>query len=267
MHLAVFSRRFWAVLTCAGVALGSYGRDEFAREDLCAYVEDSMTIHGSRVGELAQCVCQSEVSAAVRENSVLAEAARRAGPEVVAKALEHMIIHAPSAELCQYPAHATSKCARWNPCAFTCPPGFTATPPGPFAAHGRCACDAPGKRVCGGRCVAARAGCAGDAQLAMSVLHSSEDRPVEEEEEEGERVRALDRRAGGVLRGRPKVVPAAWGAWGAWGGGEPGWDCVDAEADERSCGGCSTRFDAYSPVGLDCTEIPGAEKTRWVDYF
>ncbi|KAH9012733.1 hypothetical protein EDB84DRAFT_1642472 [Lactarius hengduanensis] len=48
-----------------------------------------------------------------------------------------------------------------------------------------------------------------------------------------------------------------WAACGVFGGGARAWECVDTAHDLESCGGCELPLTPYSPVGQDCTAIPG----------
>ncbi|TFY74463.1 hypothetical protein EWM64_g9548, partial [Hericium alpestre] len=35
------------------------------------------------------------------------------------------------------------------------------------------------------------------------------------------------------------------------------WECVDTISDLESCGGCTLPLTPYTPLGTDCTAIPG----------
>ncbi|KAH9170202.1 hypothetical protein EDB89DRAFT_1853721 [Lactarius sanguifluus] len=48
-----------------------------------------------------------------------------------------------------------------------------------------------------------------------------------------------------------------WAACGVFGGGARAWECVDTARDLESCGGCVLPLTPYSPIGQDCTAIPG----------
>ncbi|KAH8981203.1 hypothetical protein EDB86DRAFT_2813116, partial [Lactarius hatsudake] len=48
-----------------------------------------------------------------------------------------------------------------------------------------------------------------------------------------------------------------WAACGVFGGGARAWECVDTAHDLESCGGCVLPLTPYSPIGQDCTAIPG----------
>ncbi|KAI9439303.1 hypothetical protein H4582DRAFT_1852063 [Lactarius indigo] len=48
-----------------------------------------------------------------------------------------------------------------------------------------------------------------------------------------------------------------WSACGVFGGGARAWECVDTAHDLESCGGCVLPLTPYSPIGQDCTALPG----------
>ncbi|KAI9453933.1 hypothetical protein F5148DRAFT_985380 [Russula earlei] len=48
-----------------------------------------------------------------------------------------------------------------------------------------------------------------------------------------------------------------WTACGVFGGGRRAWECVNTARDLESCGGCVLPLTPYSPIGTDCTTLPG----------
>ncbi|KAH9966292.1 hypothetical protein BJV74DRAFT_954325 [Russula compacta] len=46
-------------------------------------------------------------------------------------------------------------------------------------------------------------------------------------------------------------------ACGVFGGGARAWECVHTARDLESCGGCVLPLTPFSPIGIDCTELPG----------
>ncbi|KAI0300653.1 hypothetical protein B0F90DRAFT_1629408 [Multifurca ochricompacta] len=48
-----------------------------------------------------------------------------------------------------------------------------------------------------------------------------------------------------------------WTACGVFGGGARAWECVNTARDLESCGGCALPLTPYSPIGKDCTALPG----------
>ncbi|KAI0314757.1 hypothetical protein OF83DRAFT_1063257, partial [Amylostereum chailletii] len=46
-------------------------------------------------------------------------------------------------------------------------------------------------------------------------------------------------------------------ACGVFGGGARAWECVDTYNNLESCGGCTLPLTPYTPVGMDCTTLPG----------
>ncbi|KAH8987195.1 hypothetical protein EDB92DRAFT_1818040 [Lactarius akahatsu] len=61
----------------------------------------------------------------------------------------------------------------------------------------------------------------------------------------------------GSAPGSCKEMGRGWDACGVFGGGARAWECVDTAHDLESCGGCVLPLTPYSPIGQDCTAIPG----------
>ncbi|KAI9439301.1 hypothetical protein H4582DRAFT_2076004 [Lactarius indigo] len=71
----------------------------------------------------------------------------------------------------------------------------------------------------------------------------------------GHTQRGLQRRW--VGSGSCSQMGHGWAACGVFGGGARAWECVDTAHDLESCGGCVLPLMPYSPIGHDCTTLPG----------
>lgn len=145
-------------------------------------------------------------------------------------------------------------CVNGNPCGFTCTNGFSASPPSNPTA---CVCSAPSV-VCNGQC-------GSPAACPSSVVTNKQRR--------------------WVGSGSCTEMGPGWTACGVFGGGALAWECVHTTRDLESCecacppavfvthstffvfqtnlnvnysgGGCAFPLTPYSPIGQDCTAIPG----------
>ena len=132
-------------------------------------------------------------------------------------------------------------CIDGDPCGFTCTDGYTASPPeNPTT----CLCAAPNV-ICNGNCVAPGACPSSQATLKRRWIGSG----------------SCTERGHG------------WAACGVFGGGARAWECVNTARDLESCecawnaltqnliqslgGGCVLPLTPYSPIGQDCTALPG----------
>lgn len=144
---------------------------------------------------------------------------------------------------CDCPDHGTLVCSKNNPCDFTCSDGYT-----PYG--GKCVCKPPYKE-CSGKC-----------GLYPNCPSKS---PHKRDTDEWKKHVTCDRgyTACGVL-GRSKLTKESY-------------ECVDARNDLESCefglffiayavvadwlcdlgGGCSIPLHRGSPMGVDCTSLPG----------
>ncbi|KAH9975017.1 hypothetical protein BGW80DRAFT_1225325 [Lactifluus volemus] len=48
-----------------------------------------------------------------------------------------------------------------------------------------------------------------------------------------------------------------WAACGVFGGAARAWECINTARDLESCGGCMLPLTPYTPIGRDCTSLPG----------
>ena len=135
-------------------------------------------------------------------------------------------------------------CINRNPCGFTCTDGYTAFP---ASDPTTCICAAPNV-VCNGQCVAPGACPSIQATLKKRWVGS----------------------------GSCTMKGPGWAACGVYGGGARAWECVHTERDLESCecawhayhllffkkklisgGGCVLPLTPLSPIGKDCSALPG----------
>ncbi|KAH9036469.1 hypothetical protein EDB85DRAFT_758455 [Lactarius pseudohatsudake] len=203
-----------------------------AREllDVCASVNADIVVPDvlgilSAVGAINVCLCLSALPLFLETNIVALLAVDIAGEQVVSDILANLILGKAPESHCNYPEHGVPVCVDGNPCRFRCIDGFTPFPP---SNPTMCICSTPNV-ICNGKCVAPGA-C-----------------PTSN---------ALPKRRW-VGSGSCKEMGRGWDACGVFGGGARAWECVDTAHDLESCGGCVLPLTPYSPVGQDCTAIPG----------
>ncbi|KAI0074391.1 hypothetical protein K474DRAFT_66776 [Panus rudis PR-1116 ss-1] len=173
------------------------------------------------IGIISTCLCVSGIPNFLQSNVVGQAAVAVAGAPAATAALQSLITA--SGSVCSYPDNAAPICTTSNPCSFTCSNGFTAT-------NLDCVCPAP-SRVCNGVC--------GDFGTACPSA-----------------VLTPEKRDG--LQKRGAVCSKGLTACGVYGWSQSkSWDCVDTQNDIESCGGCAVPLTLSSPVGVDCTTIPG----------
>ncbi|KAN0135202.1 hypothetical protein V8E53_007093 [Lactarius tabidus] len=175
-------------------------------------------------GVIDVCLCLSALPLFLETNVVALLAVKILGTEAITDLLTNIILGgAPSN--CKYPDHSKPACIDGNPCGFTCTDGFTASPPeNPTT----CICAAP-NMVCNGKCVAPGACPSSQATLKKRWIGS----------------------------GSCTEWGHGWAACGVFGGGARAWECVNTARDLESCGGCVLPLTPYSPMGQDCTALPG----------
>ncbi|KAH9015103.1 hypothetical protein EDB84DRAFT_1277418 [Lactarius hengduanensis] len=171
------------------------------------------------------CLCLSALPLFLETNIVALLAVDIAGEQVVSDILANLILGKAPESHCSYPEHGVPVCVDGNPCRFRCIDGFAPFPP---SNPTMCICSVPNV-ICNGKCVAPGA-C-----------------PTSN---------ALPKRRW-VGSGSCKEMGRGWDACGVFGGGARAWECVDTAHDLESCGGCVLPLTPYSPVGQDCTAIPG----------
>lgn len=172
-------------------------------------------------GNIDQCACLSNVPSLVKSNSALSKASSVFGDSKVSDFINSKIHE--GGKNCNYPDHCTPSCTPENPCGFQCTDGYTAD-------GDKCSCKPPYKE-CNGKC--------GPASSCPSKS------PHKRDADEWKRTAHCNNghAACGVLWSS-KLTKHAY-------------ECVDAENDLESCGGCSIPLHRGSPVGVDCTSLPG----------
>ncbi|KAI9439295.1 hypothetical protein H4582DRAFT_129530 [Lactarius indigo] len=171
------------------------------------------------------CLCLSGIPLFLESAPVGILAVNFSGKKAVTDILTTLILESAPKSLCNYPDHSVPMCLDGSPCGFTCTDDFTPSPPLNPAA---CVCSAPNV-VCNGKCVA------------PGACPSSNPLP--------------QRRW--VGSGSCAQMGHGWAACGVFGGGARAWECVDTAHDLESCGGCVLPLTPYSPIGQDCTALPG----------
>jgi len=171
-----------------------------------------------------QCLCLSAVVPFVQTNPVAQAAVLLVGQAEVITLVTQMIETSNSEQTCTYPDNSVPACTMQNVCGFTCTNGFKAFPSNNPTS---CVCTAPSV-VCNGQCVAAG--------LCPSNIPISKKRS---------------------LVGYCTQMGPGWAACGVLGGGPRAWECINIVNDLESCGGCMYPLTAYSPIGRDCSTIPG----------
>ncbi|KAF8260047.1 hypothetical protein EI94DRAFT_1812253 [Lactarius quietus] len=200
-------------------------------QDVCAFLNRELVVPNkagtlTHAGRLDYCLCLSMIPSFLKGNQVGRTAVEIGGEQAASDALTNLIITgAPSN--CNYPDNSTPACVNGSPCGFTCSDGYTAVPP---ANPTTCACSAPNV-ICNGNCVA------------PGACPSSQP------------VTPYKRRWLGS--GSCTEKGPGWAACGVFGGGARSWECVHTARDLESCGGCVLPLTPYSPIGKDCTSIPG----------
>ncbi|KAI9439298.1 hypothetical protein H4582DRAFT_129825 [Lactarius indigo] len=178
-------------------------------------------LHGADV-----CLCLSGIPLFLENDPVAILAVKTWGKLGVADTVTTIIQSYAASEHCSYPDRGMPTCLNGDPCGFTCTDGFTPSPP---SNPTTCACSAPNV-VCNGKCVA------------PGACPSSNPLPP---------------RKRWVGSGSCTEMGHGWAACGVFGGGARAWECVDTAHDLESCGGCVLPLTPYSPIGQDCTALPG----------
>jgi len=202
--------------------------------DDCAYVDaelmvPSLTANKKSVGcgHLNLCLCVSGIPALLKSNAIVASAVSIGGEANTQAALKGLITSSSTHKACNYPDHYSPICSASNPCGWECRDGFTASP---SYSPTECICKSP-KHICNGVCTSSP--CPSPAPKKRSVDE-------------------LKKRA---------VCDAGFTACGVYNrlakGLRDPYECIDATSDLESCGGCSIPLHENSPVGVDCTSLPG----------
>ncbi|KAI9439296.1 hypothetical protein H4582DRAFT_2076001 [Lactarius indigo] len=205
--------------------------DERDLLDVCASVNTELVVPNilgilTAVGVIDVCLCLSALPLFLKTNVVALLGVTIAGEPVVTDILTNIILGNAPGSNCKYPMHSKPACIDRNPCRFTCTDGFTSFPPSNPTS---CVCKAP-KVVCNGKCVA------------PGACPSSNPLPP---------------RKRWVGSGSCTEMGHGWAACGVYGGGARAWECINTAHDLESCGGCVLPLTPYSPIGQDCTALPG----------
>jgi len=169
-------------------------------------------------------MCLSTISS-FEETNTVKKAVAMVGEKVVTDGLTNLIITLAPKQGCVYPENSTPVCVDNNPCGLGCLNGFTASP---TSNPTTCVCAAPNV-VCNSNCVAPGACPSSQITLKRRWLGS---RSCTE-------------------------IGSGWAACGVFGGGARAWECVHTARDLESCGGCVLPLTPFSPIGQDCTALPG----------
>ncbi|KAH9051581.1 hypothetical protein EDB83DRAFT_2316717 [Lactarius deliciosus] len=176
------------------------------------------------LGAPDMCLCLSGIALYLESDPIGILAVEAAGETAITNVLTEIILESAPNSLCTYPDYSVPTCVDGSPCGFTCIDGFTSSP---SSDPTTCVCTAPNV-VCNGECVAAGA-CPTSSPLKRRWVGS----------------------------GSCTEMGHGWAACGVFGGGARAWECVDTAHDLESCGGCVLPLTPYSPIGQDCTAIPG----------
>jgi len=204
--------------------------DTRAVVDVCAFLDVGLTIDLLgiiiTVGLLDVCLCLSVVASFVETNSVCQSAVALSSTASVTQTLTNLINENAPKSHCTYPEFGIPACIGTNPCGFTCPDGFVPSPP---SNPTECLCPPP-SQICNGLCVK-------DKVCPSSKPHKRDKRWI----------------GSGACNARGEGHMAC----GVFGGAARAWECIDTYNDLESCGGCNIPLTPYTPVGIDCTAIPG----------
>ncbi|KAF9786666.1 hypothetical protein BJ322DRAFT_664639 [Thelephora terrestris] len=184
--------------------------------------DNPVTGKTTNFGNYDQCTCLSQVNSVVKSNSMLSTAASIFGNNKVSDYISNHV--RTSGSTCNYPDHSTPACSSGNPCGFECCDGYSSH-------GGSCAC-LPPYSDCGGVC----------GYFPHCPSKSAKKRDADEWKKSAHCDSGYT--ACGVLWSSKINKVAAY-------------ECVDAKNDLESCGGCSIPLHRGSPLGTDCTSLPG----------
>ncbi|KAI0247441.1 hypothetical protein BJV78DRAFT_1245779 [Lactifluus subvellereus] len=199
--------------------------------DVCASINVNLEVPDllgilTAVGVIDICLCLSALPLFLETNIVALLAVEIAGEQPVSNILTKLINDGAANSNCVFPDHSIPACVDGNPCAFQCTDGFTPSPP---VNPTTCVCAAPSV-VCNGKCVAA-----GSCPSSVSTPNKKR----------------------WVGSGSCAEMGPEWAACGIFGGGARAWECINTARDLESCGGCVLPLTPYTPIGQDCTSLPG----------
>jgi len=194
--------------------------------DTCANVDCSVDFSNPvggktlNFGNIKSCLCLSGIPSFVKSDSALSKASIFVGSSKVSDFITSQVKQGKN---CNYPDHGVpAPCSKSDPCDFDCSDGYTPS-------QGKCVCKSPYKE-CNGKC--------------GSFSNCPSKTPHKRDADEWKRNVRCDKgyTACGVL-GYSRFAEA--------------YECVNARDDLESCGGCSIPLHRGSPLGVDCTSLPG----------
>lgn len=215
------------VLVAGAQALTNPSFEKRGGSDTCPHVRCPVSFpnptNGNSInfGNMDQCTCLSQVSSIVKSNSALSYAASVFGNSKVNDFISNQVKN--GGKNCVYPDHATPKCTPQNPCDFDCGDGYT-------PAGGKCVCKHP-YTECDGKC----------GYFYYCPSKSAQKRDADEWK-------------------RKAHCDSGYTACGVYWSSRltsDAYECVDTKNDLESCGGCSIPLHRGSPLGTDCTSLPG----------
>jgi len=197
--------------------------------DTCAFLDTSLDVTVPKMGKVSagmidQCLCLSGVQQFVQTNVAAQAAVLLVGLADTTNDVTKLIGNSRSKSTCVYPDNSVPACTSGNVCGFSCTNGYNAVPANKPTS---CVCNAPSV-VCNGQCVAAG--------LCPSSVPVSKKRS---------------------LVGSCTDMGPGWAACAVPGGGRRAWECINTVRDLESCGGCMYPLTVYSPIGTDCSTLPG----------
>jgi len=217
----------FAVLLAGVQAMSSSLYQKRAALDVCSNVGCSVSLPNPldgktiKFGDLNVCLCLSGIPGLVKSDPILLAASLIVGSSKVTDYITSQVKK--GGQNCNYPDHATPVCASHDPCSFDCGDGYSAS-------DKKCVCKPP-YTECNGKCGTFRSCPSKNAQK----------RDADEWKEHAKCDRGYA--ACGVL-GRSKLTRESY-------------ECVDAKNNLESCGGCTIPLHRGSPIGTDCTSLPG----------
>jgi len=224
---------FSLLLGACASSLDSRGSTPDRRDtnDVCANLGTELVVSDQEgqqttVGMIDQCLCQAEIPFFLETHIIGILASTIAGELGATDALQALIDGGSDSSFCNYPDHSVPRCTSDNVCAFRCTDGFSHSP---ASNPTTCACSAPSV-ICNGKCVAA--GLCPSGQV-------------------------VSKKRSWAGSGSCTDIGPGWAACGVLGGGSRAWECVNTARDLESCGGCVLPLTAHSPIGKDCSALPG----------
>ncbi|KAF8881612.1 hypothetical protein BD779DRAFT_1004167 [Infundibulicybe gibba] len=232
------------LLSAVFFAGGSLGQHQLSKRggvssDVCGNVNGLLTvplaiIPGQTItlGIINTCLCLSGIPNFETTNLLAESAVSLGGEAATTAALTKLVNAAPDHQQCQYPANSSPVCKAGSPCGFECQNGYSASP---ASRPTQCVCSAPNTE-CNGKCGIYN-GCPSPQPYKRDISSGS------------------------------NSCPRGFTACGVLGrGAKSSWDCIDAQNDLESCGGCTIPLHGSSlgPEGVDCTALPGVSDVSCV---